>query len=477
MSFIMKVIFTATIIASVLLLLIIPISSQAQNIDPYPPGPYPDRIILSWSESPSTTQSVTWRTDVSVKNAVAEIAIANPSPDFRREAIVYQAETELLVTNNNAAHFHSVTFTDLLPDTMYIYRVGVDKCWSEWFQFETASIESEPFSFLYFGDAQNDVKSMWSRCIRQAYSTLPDIDFLIHAGDLINKADNDTEWGEWFYAGGWIYGMKPNIACPGNHEYYFNSGNKRHLSKHWKANFTFPENGPEGLEETVYYIDYQGTRFISLNTQAMYLDTSLVAVQRKWLDKVLKRNTNRWTIVIQHHPVYSTKFGRDNPEIRAAFQPLYEKHGVDLVLQGHDHTYGRGYNVHFGEDQKKKKSNEKGPIYVVSVSGPKMYDLNFDDWVDRVASNTQLYQIIKVDSGRIMYEAYTTTGQKYDSFVLLKQDDGSNIFMELAPKNVPEITTIPRYIEQHMSADEIKNYQQRFKDYAERKRKAASFSK
>ena len=76
-----------------------------------------------------------------------------------------------------------------------------------------------PFSFIYFGDAQNDLKSRWSRTIRGAYSKMPKADFLLHAGDLVNRANNDHEWGEWFYAGGWIYGMMPSFATPGNHEY------------------------------------------------------------------------------------------------------------------------------------------------------------------------------------------------------------------------------------------------------------------
>ena len=45
--------------------------------------------------------------------------------------------------------------------------------WSEWVHARTASDKPEPFSFIYFGDAQNDVKSLWSRVIRGAYSDAP----------------------------------------------------------------------------------------------------------------------------------------------------------------------------------------------------------------------------------------------------------------------------------------------------------------
>ncbi|MEM6380285.1 MAG: metallophosphoesterase family protein, partial [Bacteroidota bacterium] len=315
---------------------------------PYAPSPIPDRIVLSWSEDPARTQSVTWRTDVSVKVAWGEIALADATPDFSLGKDTCYARTNLMITNNNAAHFHSATFTELEPGRLYAYRVGSELGWSEWFHFRTAKDTAAPFSFAYFGDAQNLLKSYWSRVVRQAYSTMPEMDFMFHAGDLVNVANKDEEWGEWFYAGGWITGTKPQMAVPGNHEYFRNKLGKRKLSRHWKQTFTLPKNGPAELSETVYYFDYQGVRFVALNTQAMLSYPEELVLQKEWLTEVLSTNPNRWTVVVQHHPIYSTATKRDNPEIRKQFQPIYEKYGVDLVLQGHDHTYGRGYNLAFG---------------------------------------------------------------------------------------------------------------------------------
>ena len=57
---------------------------------------------------------------------------------------------------------------------------------------------------------------------------------------------------------------------------------------------------------------------------------------------VLADNDQRWTVVTFHHPVWSGAEGRNNPALREIWGPILEEHGVDLVLQGHDHTYGRG---------------------------------------------------------------------------------------------------------------------------------------
>lgn len=451
-------------VAAMAFLLFIVYSLPAQ--DPYAPGPVPDRIILTWQGNPTTSQAVSWRTDTTVSTPLGQIALADASPDLAQGARAVEARTEKIKTNQNTALVHTASFVDLQPNTLYAYRVGDGKNWSEWFHFRTAQSGVAPFSFLYFGDAQTDLKSLWSRTIRQAYSAMPDVDFLLHAGDLINIATRDEEWGEWFYAGGWINGMKPSMPTPGNHEYFRNSEGGRSLSIHWRPSFALPENGPKGLEETVYYLDYQGVRFISLNTQAMLIDSNNIGIQQAWLETALQSNPNRWAVVFHHHPIYSTAQGRDELTFRKHLQPIYEKYGVDLVLQGHDHAYGRGHNLNYGLTHK----GNKGPVYVVSVSGPKMYPNNFSDWMDRAASNTQLYQIITVDGAKLQYQAFTTTGVLYDAFALQKKKNGQNAFIDLAPKEVPERVELPQAERQKLSEEEIKKYRQRYQDYLQKKK-------
>ena len=431
----------------------------------FPPSPMPDRIILTWSDNPARSQAVTWRTDTTVDVAVAEIALADASPEFQDRTRVMQAETQALQMGEMAMHFHSLTFQDLQPDTRYIYRVGDSIHWSEWFHFQTASDQARPFSFVYFGDAQNDIKSMWSRVIREAYSQFPKVDFMLHAGDLVNKPKNDYEWGEWFYAGGWIYGMIPSLATPGNHEYQRDPvTGERILTPYWQPGFAFPQNGPEGLKESVYYIDYQGSRIISLNSQQAILDKNMAKMQAEWLEKILHDNPHPWTIVTMHHPIYSTRYGRDNPWLRKLLQPIFEEYEVDIVLQGHDHTYGRGHNIPTG----KKRKNPEGPVYVVSVSGPKMYDLGLDAWLERAASNVQLFQWIRVDEEQLRFQAYTATGELYDAFSLVRKGDNKKVFVDEAPEEVPEQLGLPQIYRERYSEEQLEDYQLRFQRYKER---------
>ena len=413
----------------------------------YRPTPTPDRIILTFADDPATTLAVTWRTSVEVTKAVGQIALAEDGPDFQLSGKIttVAAVTERFDSDLSSAHYHSVVFKDLQPKTQYVYRVGDGANWSEWFQTRTASNQAEPFRFIYFGDAQNDLKSMWSRVIREANLEAPRSAFMLHAGDLVNRANRDAEWGEWFGAGAWLNGMIPSIATPGNHEFdrpvrVGMSADEiealpRRVSLHWRPQFTMPMNGPkvEGLEETVYYVDYQGVRFISLNSNEKHEE------QAAWLETVLAENPCKWTIVTYHHPMFSAAKGRDNPRLRELLLTIFNKYGVDLALQGHDHTYSRSGLVVGDKNviEGIATQNQKGTVYVVSVSGPKMYILKRHETAKRNAERTQLFQIISIDGDTLTYEARTAVNTLYDAFTLKKRPGQTNELIDQVP-NVEE---------------------------------------
>jgi len=373
-----------------------------------PPTPFPDRVILTWRGDPATTQAVTWRTDASVREAFAQLARAVASPDLEEDARLFTAQTTPLEVGTDTVCYHAVDFDGLLPETLYAYRVGSTAGWSEWFQFRTASREG-PFSFLFLGDAQTDIHSLWSRVVRAAYAAAPQARFIIHAGDLVSHGDDDAQWEGWFRAGGWIPAVVSNIPAVGNHEYLRKAGGPRELSPFWRAQFTLPENGVPGLEELNYFIEYQEALIVVLDS---YREE---AAQAAWLDSILGTRSPRWTIACFHEPIYSAAKDRDNAEMRALWQPVLEKHGVDLVLQGHDHVYARGKRP-----AEEGTAGGGGPVYVVSVSGPKMYAAAEGRWMERVGENTQLYQIVTVGSDTLRYEARTVTGERFDAFELIR---------------------------------------------------------
>lgn len=119
--------------------------------------------------------------------------------------------------------------------------------------------------------------------------------------------------------------------------------------------------------------------------------------------------------------------------MRADLKPLIDRFGVDLVLQGHDHTYARGMENVPMEDGK-----APGTMYVVSVSGPKMSEVLRADWMDRTAGHTQLYHIIDIDNNILRFSAYTATGELYDQFELHKSAGSTNRLVNKVPLDTPE---------------------------------------
>jgi 3',5'-cyclic AMP phosphodiesterase CpdA len=207
------------------------------------------------------------------------------------------------------------------------------------------------------------------------------------------------------------------------------------VSSHWRTQFAFPiqEVPDESLKETVYYIDYQGVRFISLDSNKEK------EIQIPWFRKVLENNPNRWTIVTFHHPVFSPGSDRDNEELREIWKPILDEFKVDLVLSGHDHSYARTgqvditnlKNVPTGYQQ--AYDPKIGTVHVVSVSGPKMYGISKGNYAKRLAENTQLYQIIHIDDKNLQYEAYEATGKLYDKFTIQKRNGMPNLLLEALP--------------------------------------------
>lgn len=380
------------------------------------PSAYPDRVILSLSDDPATTQAVTWRTDTSVSKGLAQIAPATERPDFAQQAQTVEAETTPLQTDLGVAHYHTVIFRNLKPDTLYAYRVGDGTHWSEWYHFRTASARPEPFTFLYLADAQNDIRSACLRVVRQAFLRHSDIRLVVHAGDLVNRGERDQEWAEWFMMMGWTAASIPNLPTPGNHEYVREPSGGRSLTAYWRAQFALPENGVEPLKESNYYVDFQGVRFISLNT------LEHTGLQARWLQQVLENNPNRWTVVFFHYPIFSSAQGRDNPELRARWKPILDRYRVDLVLSGHDHTYARSV------------PQEGGTVYINSVTGPKMYRLNQQPWMRRWAQDTQFYHIVHMQNDTLRFEAYTATGKLYDAFEIRKRPGRVNLVVDHIPE-------------------------------------------
>ena len=375
-------------------------------------GPAPHRIALTWTDDPARTQTVNWRTDASVFESYGEIAPATSTANFIRNIQRVRATTTPVQTESGSVRHHRVTFANLDPNTTYIYRIGGHRSWSPWHQFTTAADSTAGFSFLYLGDARGNLLPLWSRTIRSAFAQLPNARFIAHAGGLVTQGIRDRDWGEWFEAAGWINATIPSLPVPGISEY-----EDGRLTKYWRAHFALPFNGIPSRLGTNYVMDYQGAKLIALDSNGD------IDAQASWMEKVLANNDRPWVIAMFHRSVYP-EVAHDDAQraIRKAWMPVFERHGVDMVLQGHYKGYARSA-------QTGAKRESPSPVYVASVSGVATADgrpAGIGDF-----DIPQLYQVVEVGRNALKFWAYTAVGALHDAFEIRRNANGKKDLLNL----------------------------------------------
>jgi hypothetical protein len=87
-----------------------------------------------------------------------------------------------------------------------------------------------------------------------------------------------------------------------------------------------------GMENRNYVVREKGVGFVIADSNHL---------NRSWLRSALRAEAgDRWTIVVFHHPVYSGgSVHGSTPGYRPGLPRMFRRHGVDLVLNGHDHVY------------------------------------------------------------------------------------------------------------------------------------------
>jgi DNA repair exonuclease SbcCD nuclease subunit len=131
--------------------------------------------------------------------------------------------------------------------------------------------------------------------------------------------------------------------------------------------------------------------------------------QTRWLEQVLAASTNRWKIAAFHHPLHTC--GRyEGRHFRVTkWAELFERHGVQLVLNGHDHNYQRF---------------EDGPVtyVVVGGGGASLYGLQDCPESGAVAlagEAVHSFLVIEASEKRIAGRTLAADGRPIDRFTVV----------------------------------------------------------
>ncbi|MFM9279805.1 PA14 domain-containing protein [Paenibacillus jiagnxiensis] len=433
----------------------------------------PISIAMSFYGSPKTNRSFAWYTKydkpenapANAKDSIVEVVQAGgefDSPDVKR--FVGEPEDtkvlDLKITNSTRGSFisHKVLVTGLTPGTAYKYRVGSDDNWSDAGSFTTEADNEKEYEFLYMTDSQGaNTKDyeVWADTLGQGLNRYPDSKFLVMTGDMVDAGALEYQWLDYFGKPQDKLLNLPLMAAVGNHEGPYNDNYYYHF---YYPNESIDDPLPPG---SVYSYDYGDAHFMVLNTMDMGWDSRQRAAfqqQIEWLKREVAQTDKKWKVVAFHKAIYSVGGHSDEAEIyelRDMLVPVFDELGIDVVLQGHDHTFMRSYQMYgdkpvadIEKDASGNPVNPDGTMYIVNNSaGTKYYDVNqglnkyYADAFEQ--SRKPVYTGIKMTEDSFTLESYRSgEDQPFDTYTIVRNDSKPETVQELTASKTGDGKTI-----------------------------------
>jgi Purple acid Phosphatase, N-terminal domain/Calcineurin-like phosphoesterase len=254
-------------------------------------------------------------------------------------AIDFTGTCSAAVSTISGMYYNRVTVTGLEANSAYTYQLGDgNNNWSVEYTTKTAA-NPDSFSYLAFGDPQTASQTdgnNWKNTLNQALTVNPNLAFMASTGDNINDISPvslaNAEYG-YFFTPQKIFSSLPLASCMGNHE-----GPNT-------PNFDFynPPNA-DGVQN--YWYRYGDALFLVWNCQ--YGDTVSFA---NFLQTAINANPDAtWRVLNFHYDVYgqgSTHALSDGKAYRDLYVPVIDQFKIDVVFNGHDHSYSRSYPMKY----------------------------------------------------------------------------------------------------------------------------------
>ena len=277
------------------------------------------------------------------------------------------------------------------------------------YRFRTAS--PGPFSFLVFGDSGEGSSGQIAVALRLA-TEQPDL--VLHVGDVsqINGVFDDyaAYYFDFYFS---LMRQVPFYSVPGNHDYY-TANALPYLS------FQAPpvDNVPDAGLGRYYSFDRGDVHFIAIDSNQL-ADDNASRTMLAWLEQDLAKTKAAWRIPFFHHLPYPIEHHVGDPICAAAQQqlvPLFEKYGVQVVFNGHEHTYQRTKPMRGGVPV----TAGAGTVYMVSGGGGgTLHPVVPMDFLAKAAS-VYHYLRVEADASKITIHAIGTDGVEFDRYTLVR---------------------------------------------------------
>lgn len=360
------------------------------------------------------------------------------------------------LTDGTAYSYNHVTVTGLKANTTYYYTVEKNGVQTAVKTYQTGDFASA--QILYVGDpqigaskgqsqngealaadsgaantaARND-SFAWDRTLDIALEQNPGLDFVISAGDQINKTGKPKEEEYAGYLSASALASLPVATTIGNHD---------SLNADYQYHFYNPNQTGYGETEAGgdYYYSYGSGLFIVLNT-----NNYNVAEHEKTIQQAIASDPDAtFRIVTIHQDIYGSGLDHSDTDgmiLRTQLTPIFDEYDIDVVLQGHDHTYSRTkllygdgqthgtYEFRLNEDGSdydwdnayNTQTDEQIPLYPEDEAGQTKHDA--------FQADNECYTIEDVDGntvtnpqGILYMTANSASGSKFYELIASQQD-------------------------------------------------------
>ncbi len=363
------------------------------------------------------------------------------------------------ISDNSPVRVHEIQLPAFPPGSTVYYRVRSGGEVMNESHFVSPKMADQPFRLLVMSDYGTSTTNTVA-VAQMALAQNPDV--MITCGDNVqhNSAPVGLFDSDWFGPLSGLIARVPMMTALGNHDIRIEQGR-------WYLDaVSLPTNGPPGMAERMYSFDYGNAHFVMVDANAFVPDgdttyTNPAAMRDAiitWLTNDLHATTQTWKFVAYHQPPYTSQgFHGDAEVMKANLSPIFEKYGVNIAFQGHNHFYERinpingvhyftvgsgGYSIHGLSNQREfsaKIFRDKYDFLIIDIDGPRLllrcldqdgveqdrYDINLEhpfkmdglldstNWV-RAANGLQLNAAIR---GEHLYVATQDAGEGNDHFV------------------------------------------------------------
>jgi predicted phosphodiesterase len=296
------------------------------------------------------------------------------------------------------AHYYRVETTDSLGRTLT----------SPILSFQTAPDTDTPFAFAVISDTQGNPE-VNGKIARLAWDQRPS--FVLHPGDLVSTGSDKNHWVHEFFES-----MRPLFERVA---FFPVLGNHEQDAKYYYDYVSLPD------PEHYYTFSYGNAQFFLIDSNR---EVGPGSEQHAWLEQQLAASNAEWKIVCYHHPAYTSDendYGDtwSGPSTRGDVRsrtlvPLFDRYGVDIVWNGHIHSYERTWPLHDG-----KAVEDGGTIYMVTGGGGGSLETPgpIRPWFQNNVKRGHHYCFVAVNGRTLEMRAFTDEGLLFDTLVIEKR--------------------------------------------------------